>query len=95
MGSTMRRPKIGLVIPHPEEQKWDHVWKMFRMPNLTLPTLAAVIPEEDWEIEIQDELVGPLEFDRAYDAVSLRTPGIDHRFSQRVDDHIRRSSLPR
>jgi hypothetical protein len=45
----MRRQKIGLVIPHPEEQKWDNVWKMFRMPNLTLPTLAALIPEEDWE----------------------------------------------
>ena len=46
----MPRQKIGLVIPHPEEQKWDHVWKIFRMPNLTLPTLAALIPEEDWEI---------------------------------------------
>jgi len=67
----MRRQKIGLVIPHPEEQKWDHVWKIFRMPNLTLPTLAALIPEEAWEIEIQDELVGPLDFDRAYDLVLL------------------------
>src|SRR4029434_4900167 len=47
------------------------VWKMFRMPNLTLPTLAALIPEEDWEIEIQDELVGPLNFDRAYDLVLI------------------------
>ncbi|HXJ77206.1 MAG TPA: radical SAM protein, partial [Candidatus Methylomirabilis sp.] len=70
-GSTMRRPKIGLVIPHPEEQKWDKVWKIFRMPNLTLPTLAALIPEEDWDIEIQDELVGPLDFDRAYDLVLI------------------------
>src|SRR5262245_57127705 len=70
-GSTMRRPKIGLVIPHPEEQKWDHVWKIFRMPNLTLPTLAALIPEEDWDIEIQDELAGPLVFDRAYDLVLI------------------------
>jgi len=67
----MRRHKIGLVIPHPEEQKWDNVWKIFRMPNLTLPTLAALIPEEDWDIEIQDELAGPLDFDRAYDLVLI------------------------
>ena len=70
-GSTMRRAKIGLVIPHPEEQKWDKVWKIFRMPNLTLPTLAALIPEEDWDIEIQDELVGPLDFDCGYDLVLI------------------------
>jgi radical SAM superfamily enzyme YgiQ (UPF0313 family) len=67
----MRRQKVGLVIPHPEEQKWDTVWKIFRMPNLTLPTLAALIPEEDWDIEIQDELVGPLDFDRDYDLVLI------------------------
>jgi radical SAM superfamily enzyme YgiQ (UPF0313 family) len=67
----MRRQKVGLVIPHPEEQKWDKVWKIFRMPNLTLPTLAALIPEEDWDVEIQDELVGPLDFDRAYDLVLI------------------------
>ena len=67
----MRRQKVGLVIPHPEEQKWDTVWKIFRMPNLTLPTLAALIPDEDWDIEIQDELVGPLDFDRDYDLVLI------------------------
>jgi len=67
----MRRQKVGLVIPHPEEQKWDTVWKLFRMPNLTLPTLAALIPDEDWDIEIQDELVGPLDFDRDYDLVLI------------------------
>jgi len=70
-GRTMRRQKVGLVMPHPEEQKWDTVWKIFRMPNLTLPTLAALIPDEDWDIEIQDELVGPLDFDRDYDLVLI------------------------
>ena len=68
----MRRQKVGLVIPHPEEQKWDTVWKIFRMPNLTLPTLAALIPDEDWDIEIQDELVGPLDFDRDYDGSVIK-----------------------
>jgi len=67
----MRRQKVGLVIPHPEDQKWDKVWKIFRMPNLTLPTLAALIPEEDWDIEIQDELIGPIDFDRDYDLVLI------------------------
>ena len=41
------------------------------MPNLTLPTLAALIPDADWDIEIQDELVGPLDFDRDYDLVLI------------------------
>ena len=63
----MKRHKIGLIIPHPEEQKWDTVWKIFRTPNLNLPTLAALIPEDEWDIEIQDELVGPLDFTREYD----------------------------
>ncbi|HET8721137.1 MAG TPA: radical SAM protein [Nitrospira sp.] len=63
----MGRHKIGLIIPHPEEQKWDTVWKIFRTPNLNLPTLAALIPDDEWDIEIQDELVGPLDFTREYD----------------------------
>jgi len=67
----MKRHKIGLIITQPEEQKWDTVLKFFRFPNLTLPTLAALIPEEEWEIEIQDELTGPLDFDRGYDLVLL------------------------
>lgn len=41
----MGRHKVGLIIPHPEDQKWDAVWKIFRTPNLNLPTLAALIPD--------------------------------------------------
>lgn len=67
----MKRHKAGLIIAHPEDQKWDNVWKIFRFPNLTLPTLAALIPEEEWDIEIQDELVGPLDFSRDYDLVLI------------------------
>src|SRR5574338_563379 len=63
----MGHHKIGLIIPHPEDQKWDSVWKLFRTPNLNLPTLAALIPEDQWDIEIQDELVGPIDFTRDYD----------------------------
>src|SRR6187401_2538709 len=63
--------KIGLIIPHPEDQKWDSVWKLFRTPNLNLPTLAALIPEDEWDIEIQDEIVGPLDFTRDYDLVFI------------------------
>jgi hypothetical protein len=66
----MGRYKVGLIIPHPEEQKWDKVWKIFRTPNLNLPTLAALIPEH-WDIEIQDELVGPIDFTREYDLVLI------------------------
>jgi len=62
----MRR-KVGLIIPHPEEQKYDSVWKIFRTPNLNLPTLAALIPEAHWDIDIQHELVGPIDFTRDYD----------------------------
>jgi len=62
--------KVGLIIPHPEDQKWDKVWKLFRTPNLNLPTLAALIPE-DWDIEIQDELVAPIDFTRDYDLVLI------------------------
>lgn len=67
----MTRYKAGLIIAHPEEQKWNNVWKVFRFPNLTLPTLAALMPEDEWEIEIQDELVGPLSFERDYDLVLI------------------------
>ena len=67
----MERRKVGLVIPQPEDLKWDTVWKLFRFPNLTLPTLAALIPEEEWEIEIQDELVEPIDFERGYDLVFI------------------------
>jgi radical SAM superfamily enzyme YgiQ (UPF0313 family) len=67
----MGRHKIGLIIPHPEDQKWDKVWKIFGTPNLSLPTLAALIPEEDWDIEIQDELVGPIDFTREYDLLLI------------------------
>src|SRR5690606_30302272 len=67
----MARRRIGLIIPHPEDQKWDAVWKIFRTPNLNLPTLAALIPEEDWDIDIQDELVGPIDFTRGYDLVLI------------------------
>jgi hypothetical protein len=67
----MGRHKIGLVIPHPEDQKWDSVWKLFRTPNLNLPTLAALIPEDEWDIEIQDEIVGPLDFSRDFDLVFI------------------------
>jgi radical SAM superfamily enzyme YgiQ (UPF0313 family) len=67
----MSRHKAGLIIPHPEEQKWNNVWKIFRFPNLTLPTLAALMPQDEWDIEIQDELVAPLRFDRDYDLVLI------------------------
>lgn len=67
----MKPLKAGLIIPHPEDQKWDNVWKIFRFPNLTLPTLAALMPEEEWDIEIQDELVSPLNFSRDYDLVLI------------------------
>jgi radical SAM superfamily enzyme YgiQ (UPF0313 family) len=67
----MSRYKAGLIIPHPEEQKWNNVWKIFRFPNLTLPTLAALMPQDEWDIEIQDELVGPLRFERDYDVVLI------------------------
>lgn len=67
----MGHHKIGLIIPHPEDQKWDSVWKLFRTPNLNLPTLAALIPEDEWDIEIQDEIVGPLDFTREYDLVFI------------------------
>lgn len=67
----MGRHKIGLIIPHPEDQKWDSVWKLFRTPNLNLPTLAALIPEDEWDIEIQDELVGPINFERDDDLVFI------------------------
>jgi hypothetical protein len=63
--------KIGLIIPHPADQKWDSVWKLFRTPNLNLPTLAALIPEDEWDIEIQDEIVGPLDFTRDFDLVFI------------------------
>jgi len=65
----MKRYKAGLIMPHPEDQKWDSVWKIFRFPNLNLPTIAALMPEEEWDIEIQDELVSPLNFERDYDLV--------------------------
>src|SRR5215469_4242111 len=67
----MDRHKAGLIIAHPEEQKWNNVWKLFRFPNLTLPTLAALLPQDEWDIEIQDELVGPLSFERDYDLVLI------------------------
>ena len=67
----MGHHKIGLIIPHPEDQKWDSVWKLFRTPNLNLPTLAALIPEDEWDIEIQDEIVGPSDFTRDYDLVFI------------------------
>ena len=67
----MGRHKIGLVIPHPEDQKWDSDWKLFRTPNLNLPTLAALIPADQWDIEIQDEIVGPLHFSRDFDLVFI------------------------
>jgi hypothetical protein len=67
----MNKYKAGLIIAHPEEQKWNNVWKVFRFPNLTLPTLAALMPQEEWDIEIQDELVGPLCFERDYDLVLI------------------------
>src|SRR5262249_37626681 len=34
-------------------------------------TLAALMPEEEWDLDIQDELVGPLDFERAYDLVLI------------------------
>lgn len=67
----MGRHKVGLIIPHPEDQKWDSVWKIFRTHNLNLPTLAALIPEDEWDIDIQDELVGPIDFTREYDLVLI------------------------
>jgi radical SAM superfamily enzyme YgiQ (UPF0313 family) len=38
---------------------------------LNLPTLAALIPEDEWDIDIQDELVGPIDFTREYDLVLI------------------------
>lgn len=67
----MGKYKAGLIMPHPEDQKWNNVWKIFRFPNLNLPTLAALMPEEEWDIEIQDELVGPFNFERDYDLVLI------------------------
>jgi radical SAM superfamily enzyme YgiQ (UPF0313 family) len=76
----MGRHSIGLIIPHPEEQKWDTVWKIFRTPNLNLPTLAALIPDDEWDIEIQDEIVGPIDFTREYDlALITVTTSVAHR----------------
>jgi hypothetical protein len=67
----MGRHKVGLIIPHPEDQKWDSVWKLFRTPHLNLPAFAALIPEDEWDIDIQDEIVAPLNFDAGYDVVFI------------------------
>lgn len=63
--------RIALIAPKwGEESLWG--WMKFRFPYLSLPTIAAITPEEH-EVVIIDENVQEIDFDASYDLAGITT----------------------
>lgn len=62
-------PKLKLIIPKwPSTSMWNSF--VFRFPYLSLTTLAALTPA-DWDIQIIDENLEPIDFEADADLVGL------------------------
>jgi radical SAM superfamily enzyme YgiQ (UPF0313 family) len=70
------RPRILLANPAYEVNTWtfsqaaDITHVPVAMPNLSLPTLAALVPDT-FEVHLADENVAPLDFDEPWDVVGI------------------------
>ncbi|OWY59118.1 hypothetical protein B7486_76285, partial [cyanobacterium TDX16] len=70
------RPRILLVNPAYEVNTWtfsqaaDITHVQVAMPNLSLPTLAALVPDR-FEVHLADENVAPLDFDEPWEVVGI------------------------
>jgi radical SAM superfamily enzyme YgiQ (UPF0313 family) len=71
--SQPKRRKLLLVDPYPRENPY-HLGpserKAIWFPKLSLPVIAAYTPE-NWDVEIQDEAVGDIDFDYPADLVGI------------------------
>src|SRR4030042_1555048 len=62
--------KIGFIPPALDLDREQHGERIFLLPPLTFPVLAAVTPPEH-EIEVVEERLRPINFDTHYDLVGL------------------------
>ncbi|MFZ5563992.1 MAG: cobalamin-dependent protein, partial [Thermodesulfobacteriota bacterium] len=64
--------KLLLILPRHEQGFWGHVSRSGRagMVRLSLSTVAALTPS-DWQVEILDSRVSPVDFDAPVDLVGI------------------------
>ena len=92
---------MKILLVDPAEQMSAHSWSEVQditgrfgyMPNLALPTLASLIPN-DVEVTIVDETVEPLDFTQEWDLVGITGYITDQtRMFQIADEFRRRGQL--
>lgn len=64
--------KLELITAEGPATLWMRKGRLIRFPQLTMPLLAALTPE-DVQIHHTDEVVGPVNFSRAVDLVGITT----------------------
>ena len=80
---------IELITPESAPSRSLRRWRLIQFPQLTMPLLAAYTPS-GVEVHHTDEIVDPVDFDRAADlvAVTCNTPAANHVY--RLSDEFRR-----
>jgi radical SAM superfamily enzyme YgiQ (UPF0313 family) len=71
---------------------WMRKGRLIRFPQLTMPLLAALTPE-DVEVHHTDEIVSPVDFNRAVELVGITTTTCSAPHAYEVADEFRRRGV--
>jgi len=66
----------------------------FPFPVLGITTVAALFPEEEWEVEVVDEDQEPVDLDRKADIVGISSLTMNAPHAYELADHFRSRSIP-
>ena len=80
--------KLELVTAEGPATLWMRKGRLIRFPQLTMPLLAALTPG-DVEIHHTDEIVSPVNFDRAADLVGITTTTCSAPHAYEIADEFR------
>ena len=84
--------KLELITAEGSATLWMRRGRLIRFPQLTMPLLAALTPE-DVEIHHTDEIVSPVNFSRAVDLVGITTTTCSAPHAYEVADEFRRRGV--
>lgn len=92
-GSSQKK-KLLLILPKSDRGYWGKVHHgKAGLVRLSLPTVAALTPE-DWDVEIHDVRVTPVNFDRSVDLVGLTSSTTEIINTYELADHFRGKGVP-
>ena len=66
----------------------------FPFPVLGITTVAALFPEEEWEVEVVDEDQEPVDLDMEADLVGISSLTMNAPHAYELADHFRSRSIP-